>query len=410
MRALTLEKLGRFEEALADNARAHSLDPDNADVCYNMGNVLRLLHRHREALDWYDRSLALRPDVAATLGNKAVVLAELRRFDEAIAAYRAAITADPQHAAAAWNLALLQLLLGDFESGWAGQEARWKVPAMASRAPKFSEPKWLGAEPVAGKTVLVWANEGFGDVIQFVRYVPMLAACGARVILVVPDPLCALLSDVDGMAQCLPTSAGVWPERDFHVPLSSLPLAFGTRLDTIPAQRYLPALPAERVAAWDARLGARDKLRVGLVWSGNINHNNDHNRSVPLRALASLFDLDARFVSLQKDLRPDDAAFLREHADILDFTADLSDFTDTAALIGCLDIVISVDTSVAHLAAALGRPTWILLPYTPDWRRLLDRDDSPWYPAARLFRQDERRDYAEVIACVRVALSARIAG
>ncbi len=409
MRALAFQNLKRFDEALVDNERAHALDPNNPDACLNMANVLRALFRQQEAIAWYDRSLALRPNFASALGNKAVALAELRRFDEAIATYRAAIAADPSHAVAQWNLGLLLLLLGDFESGWAAQEARWKVGALSFGYPDISAPKWLGTEPIAGKTILACAHEGLGDAIQFVRYVPMLAARGARVILVVQDSLRELLSKVEGVAQCLPLSASVLPACDFHVPLSSLPLAFGTRLNTIPAQKsYLPAPPVERVQAWERRLGAHAKLRVGLVWSGNPRHNNDRNRSVAFRRLAPLFDLDAAFISLQKDPRPEDRSILAERGGVIDLTAALTDFFETAALIACLDLVITVDTSVAHLAAALGCPTWILLPYTPDYRWLLDREDSPWYPTALLFRQDERHDYGRVIERVRDRLNERI--
>jgi tetratricopeptide (TPR) repeat protein/ADP-heptose:LPS heptosyltransferase len=410
MRALALQNLKRFEEALADNRRAMALDPANADACHNAGNVLRALFRHEEAVACYDRSLALRPNFAATLGNKAVALAELRRFEDAIATYRQAIAADPSHAVSEWNLGLLQLLLGDFEAGWAGQEARWKVSSLSSGYPTFSRPKWLGGEPIAGKTILACSNEGLGDGIQFVRYVPMLAARGARVIMIVQDALCPLLSGMEGVAECLPQSARVLPDCDFHVPFSSLPFAFGTRLDTIPAKNsYLPAPAPARVQAWEKRLGMHDKLRVGLVWSGNPKHNNDRNRSIPLRLLAPILDLDATFISLQKDLRPDDRAVLMQRREIVDFTANLTDFSETAALIACLDVVISVDTSVAHLAAALGCATWILLPYTPDYRWMLDRDDSPWYPTARLFRQDATHDYERVIERVRNELGARIA-
>jgi tetratricopeptide (TPR) repeat protein len=410
MRALTLQNLRRFEEALACNQRAFALDPTSADTCDNTGNVLRALFRHEEAIEWYDRALVLRQDFAVTIGNKAVALAELRRFDEAIAVNRQALAIDPDYAVAEWNLALLQLLIGDFEAGWAGQEARWKTPRLSATHARFSKPKWLGTEPIAGKTILAWANEGLGDSFQFVRYVPRLAARGARVILVVQDGLCALLSGMEGVAECWPISRKPLPEFDFHIPLSSLPWVFGTRLDTIPADvPYVPAPAASRVLAFEARLGAHDRLRVGLVWAGNPKHNNDRNRSMPLRLLAPILDLDAIFVSLQKDLRPDDRVFLAERKEMVDLTADLGDYTDTAALISCLDLVITVDTSVAHLAGALGRPTWILLPYTPDYRWLLDRDDSPWYPTTRLFRQTEMGDYVSVIARVRAELGARIA-
>lgn len=215
---------------------------------------------------------------------------------------------------------------------------------------------------------------------------------------------------MDGVQQCAPMSAvSGLPPFDFHCPISSLPYAFGTRLETIPsATSYLPLPPNARVQAWDTRLGPRTKLRVGLVWSGSAHHMNDHNRSVSLRALSGLLDVEATFVSLQKDPRDHDAAVLRDRGDIIDHTADLHDFTETAALVSCLDLVITVDTSVAHLAAALGRPTWILLPYTPDYRWLLDRTDSPWYPSVRLFRQTETREYGSVIERVREDLQAQV--
>jgi hypothetical protein len=195
-----------------------------------------------------------------------------------------------------------------------------------------------------------------------------------------------------------------------HCPIGSLPLAFRTRLDAIPsAKSYLPSPSEGHVQAWEDRIGQHTKLRVGLAWSGNPDHTNDHNRSIPLRKLSRILDVDATFVSLQKDPRRDDAAVLRERSDIVDLTVHLSDFLETAALVSCLDLVITVDTSVAHLAGALGRPTWILVPYTPDYRWLLDRDDSPWYPSVRLFRQNKSREYDSVLDRVRDELRARIA-
>jgi Glycosyltransferase family 9 (heptosyltransferase) len=191
--------------------------------------------------------------------------------------------------------------------------------------------------------------------------------------------------------------------------MTSLPLVFGTQLDTIPAETSYLTPAADRVSAWEERLGSHERLRVGLVWSGNPQHSNDRNRSIPLRMLSRILDVDATFVSLQKDVRADDKPALRERTDIIDLTGDLTDFAETAALVSCLDLVITVDTSVAHLSAALGRPTWILLPYAPDYRWLLDREDSPWYPTARLFRQDARRDYTSVLDSVRRELQLRIA-
>src|SRR5262249_40200592 len=237
---------------------------------------------------------------------------------------------------------------------------------------------------------------------------PMLAARGARVILAVQEAVQPLLSGLAGVSQCVSRSAAL-PLFDLHCPVCTLPHAFGTRLDTIPApESYLPPPSEERVQTWEhrlrERLGAERKLRVGLVWSGNARQSNDHNRSVPLRALSAILDADADFMSLQKDPRPDDVVLLAQSR-IVDLSSHLGDFAETAALASCVDLVISVDTSVAHLAGALGRPTWVLLSYVPDYRWLLDRDDCPWYPTMRLFRQSATRDWAEVIERVRSELA-----
>ena len=409
MRGRNLFDLGRFEEALADNRQAHALDPTEPNICNHIGVILRSLGRDEEALPWYDRAIELQPDSVEALNNKALMLGQLHRFDKAFATYGHAKALEPGNAEIDWNLGHLHMLTGNFEAGWAGLEARWRRAAGAIY-PQFTEPKWLGEGSVEGKTIVVCSDEGLGDSIQFARYVPMLAARGARVILFVQDQIAPLLSGLPAVSGCFPFSGRTLPAFDMHCPISSLPLAFGTRLDTIPAATsYLPRPAEARVQAWEDRLGAHDRLRVGLVWSGNPKHKNDHHRSIPLRLLSRILDVDATFVSLQKDPRPDDSAVLRERADIIDLTAHLTDFTETAALLSCLDLVITVDTSVAHLAGALGRPTWILLPYTPDYRWLLDRDDSPWYPTVRLFRQQEARDYGIVLDRVRSELLALIA-
>lgn len=407
-RSLALAGLERLEEALVDNKRAHALDRGNADICENTGTLLQRLGRHEEALSWLDRSLEQRPNHVETLNYKALSLIELRRFDEAFAVYDRSRAIDPSHAATEWNAALLHMMTGDFEAGWAGREVRWKN-LLPGEAPKLSKPIWLGGEPIAGKTILLHSDEGLGDAIQFARYVPMVAARGARVVLAIEDTLYPLLSGLTGVSECVPKSAGKLPAFELHCPLSSLPLAFGTRIDSIPAERsYLPPPAADRVRDWEARLGAHDKFRVGLVWSGNPKHHNDRNRSITLNMLAHILDIDASFVSLQKELKPADRATLREWPEIVDLTAHLTDFAETAALISCLDLVISVDTSVAHLAGALGCPTWILLPFTPDYRWLLGRDDSPWYPTVRLFRQTASRGYGSVLECLRSELLAAI--
>jgi tetratricopeptide (TPR) repeat protein len=410
LRALSLRGLKRFEEALADNERAYAIAPNDADTCNNIGDALHSLDRHEEALPWFDRAIALRPDFISAINNKAFLLGQMHRFDEAFAIYRGLQQSGTNTPATDWNLSLLQMMTGDFEAGWRGREARWKAGVLAVTYPEFEQKMWLGEPGIAGKTVLIHADEGLGDSIQFARYVPDVAALGARVILVVAQAVHTLLSRLPGVSECLPLPGGRLPPFDLHCPLSSLPLAFKTRLDTIPsATSYLPPPLAAQTQVWESRLGHHDKLRVGLVWSGNPAHGNDRNRSIPLRVLSRILDVDASFVSLQKNPKAGDQATLLEHPDIIDLTANLNDFSDTAALVSCLDLVITVDTSVAHLSAALGRPTWILLPYTPDYRWLLDRHDSPWYPTARLFRQSASRDYGEVLDRVRAELTALVA-
>jgi len=406
-RSLVLRGLNRFEEYLAGAQRAHALDPNNAEMCSNIGDAHLLLGRFDEALEWFDRALELRPSFILALENKAVVLRRMHRFDELFAIYHHIRSVDPTNAKAELRLAHDNLMLGNFEAGWRGREARWRVPGLPIAFPNGPEPVWLGEESIEGKTILVYSDEGLGDAIQFTRYVPMLAARGASVVLVVQDSQHSLLSTLPGLSHCLPGSTATWPSVDFRCPVMSLPLAFGTTLNTIPPPVRLSP-PADRVRAWEERLGPRDRLRVGLTWSGSSTHPNDHNRSISLQLLTSILDIDVTFLSLQKDPRPDDMAVL-ERTDIVDLTTHLGDFSETAALVSCLDLVITVDTSIAHLAGTMGCPTWIMLPHTPDYRWLLGRDDSPWYPSVRLFRQDETRDYAIVLARVRDELKTFIA-
>jgi hypothetical protein len=409
-RSYAMLGLRRPEQSLADGRRAAALNPANAVTCNNIGVALQLLGRESEALAWFDKAIGLRPGFIGAVNSKAFALTQLQRFDEAFAAFDRAKAIDPDNADVALNLSLLQLLTGDFESGWAGREARWRS-RLRPPYPAFAQPMWRGDVGVEGKTVLVYEDEGLGDTLQFARYIPMLAARGARVILAVGEPACPLLAGLSGVSECLPKSAASLPAFDLHCPVCTLPLAFGTRLDTIPAATpYLPIPAQHRVQTWEerlqARLGPRHRLRVGLVWSGRPAHLNDHNRSIPFRTFSRLLEADAAFISLQKDPRPGDRAPL-EQSGVLDLTAHLTDFAETAALASCVDLVITVDTSVAHLAGALGRPTWLLLPYTPDFRWLLGRDDSPWYPTLRLFRQRESRDWEGVLDSVRRELASQ---
>ena len=406
-RGNALNGLKRYDDALASYDRAIALQPAHAVAHYNRGTTLHAMERYDDALASYDRAIALQPNYPEAFSNKGATLWELRRHDEALSSYDRAIAIQPEFPEAHWNAASLRLLTGDYERGWAEYEWRWKYKTMALARRNFTQPLW-GGEPIEGKTILLHSEQGLGDAIQFCRYVPLVAERGARVILEVDRRLYDLMASLDGAAQVLSTG-DVLPEFDVQCPLLSLPRAFNTHLETIPSRApYLRAAP-ELLAKWSARLGPKSGLRVGLVWSGNPLHHRDQARSIELGALVPLLDTGATFFSLQKDARPSDAALLAGRSDIIQIADLFADFSDTAAAMAQLDLIISVDTSTVHLAGALGRPVWILLPYLPDWRWLLDRDTSPWYPTARLFRQDETRRWDSVIPRVRAALSEMIA-
>jgi Tfp pilus assembly protein PilF len=404
-----LTHLQRYEEALTSLDRAIALRPEYGDALYNRGNALKPLQRYEEALASYDRVIALQPNHADAHNNRGQVLRELERYEEALASYDRALALRPGHVMAHCNAAALRLLTGDFERGWAHYEWRWLKKSVIPTQRNFSQPAWNGGDPIAGKTILIHSEQGLGDTVQFCRYVPLVAARGARVIFEVQKPLQSVMASFGGV-QVVP-KGGSLPAFDLHCPLVSLPHTFGTRLETIPSTtRYLSA-PTEHMTRWQSRLEGKPRPRIGLVWSGNPGHERDRERSIGLRGFVPLLHgvgADVTFVSLQKDVRTEDAALLKERADILDYGNAIVDFSDTAALISQLDLVISVDTSVAHLAGALGKPVWILLTYFPDWRWLLSRDDSPWYPSARLFRQDHSRTWDGVIARVCQALPAAI--
>ena len=402
-RGVVLYELKRFEEALADYDRALALWPDFADAIYNRGNTLHELGRYAEALVCYDQLPTLRPSDADTWNNRGKILKELNRYGEAMQCSARALAMAPDNLVAHCNEASMRLLTGDFARGFAEYEWRWKKADMAPALRIFPQPIWLGEGDIAGKTILLHGEQGFGDAIQFCRYVPLVAVRGARVILEVRKPLTALMAGLAGPARVIGAGDAL-PDFDIHCPLLSLPLAMGTRLETVPAQVPYLSASAEASAAWDVRLGPRTRLRVGFAWAGNANHERDRDRSIELENFLRAIDADATLVSLHQEVSAAEAATLSARG-VLHFGDRLKDFTDTAALIAQLDLVVSVDTSVAHLAGALAKPVWVLVTYVPDWRWLLNRDDSPWYPTARLFRQGERRTWDEVIPRVNAALA-----
>jgi len=409
-RSVTLFELKRFAEALASCDRALALQPDYPEALSSRGNALSVLKRFDEASANYDRALALRPDYAEAHTGLGVTLHALKRFDDELRCYERALAVRPDFVEAHYNGALCRLLIGDFDRGWGEHEWRWEIEQFKHAKRNFAQPQWTGSQEISGKTILLHAEQGFGDTIQFCRYAPRVAALGARVILVVQEALRDLLRSLDGVVQVVSMSDAV-PPFDMHCFFLSLPLAFGTRLATIPGETPYLRVSAQAVANWNARLPPRTRPRIGLAWSGRPEHNNDQNRSIDLASfLSPLQGIDATFVSLQREVRAADAVVLQERSDLVHFGKELKDFSDTAALVANLDLVIAVDTSVAHLAGALAKPVWILLPFVPDWRWLLDRDDSPWYPTARLFRQDDSRQWGGAFGRLRAALAAFCTG
>jgi hypothetical protein len=314
-----------------------------------------------------------------------------------VRAHERAIALDPGHAKARNHRALGLLAQGAFAAGWAAHESRWGRPG--SQAPRAtSRPGWRGAGALEGRRLLLTGEQGMGDQIQFLRYAPLAAARGATVLLEVSRPLLALCADLAGVSRATGDDAPLGDgEFDLHCPLMSLPLAFGTTLETIPAAIPYLAAPADALARWSARLGSASRPRIGVAWSGNPAHGNDRNRSLALARLAALFDARAEWISLQREVRAADRDAL---AGLRHFGAEIGDFGDAAALCAGCDLVIAADTAMAHLAGALGRPVWILLPFAADWRWLTDRADSPWYPTARLYRQERPGDWDAVLARV----------
>jgi hypothetical protein len=387
--------------------RALGLRVDYVEAWNNRGNALRALTRYDDAIDSFARSLALDPASRQARVNTGNVLQIVDRHAEALICYESVLSDDPDHVDAHWNGSMCRLALGDFEQGW--REFEWRHRLMMSRG--YIEPLWLGQDFAPGATILLHAEQGFGDTIQFCRYAPMVAALGARVVIETQPGLVRLLRTLDGVERVVGQGESTGP-FDLQCPLMSLPLAFGTMVETIPAVvPYLRADPAA-VAAWRARLGALPGIKVGLVWAGNprsfnrIAAETDRRRSIPLSTYAPLASVPGvTFVSLQKDAAGEQARSPPAGLVLHDWTRELGNFADTAALVAALDLVIGVDTSVVHVAGALGVPVWILNRHGACWRWLRERTDTPWYPNARLFRQMRTGDWASVMVAVRDCLA-----
>lgn len=387
--------------ALLNFDKVAELQPQADFAHANRGLALLALHRTAEALAAFDHALALRSDNALHHGNRGNALSRLHRWDEAIAAFETALALQPDLHLARWNIGMTQLRLGHWGSGWQHAEARldlfaaqgWRAPSPALR--------WTGHTPLTGQRLMVHSEQGLGDTLQFARFVPLLQDKGAQVVFEVQPSLLGLV------AAALPNTEVIargqpLPPHDLQCPLMSLPLALQTDASTLPPPLRVQA-DAARARLWHERLGPRERPRVGVVWSGNPQQSDDIHRSIPLATLLPALHPSIEWVSLQHEVRPWDEAAMQTGR-VRHVGHPLQDFDDTAALCAHMDLVVSVCTSVAHLAASMGRPLWLLAAHTADWRWLTDRDDSPWYPSVRIFRQPHAGDWSGVLRQVSTAL------
>jgi Flp pilus assembly protein TadD len=423
--ARALKDLGRVDESIASYRRTLELRPDSAPAWINLANVLSQANRVEASIDAYRQVIKLVPNEPGAHGMLARFLHQSNRIEESIPHFRAlaqllpndpethhalgvalhdlnelpqaarsyqnALALDPNHAHAAYGLGLIRLTLADFATGWDLHDARRRLPP-PRMVREFPRPLWDGS-PLAGKRILIHAEQGLGDTVQFIRFVPGVTQRGGWVIVQCPKPLCRLLEGKLTIRQVIEDGAAL-PEFDIHCPLLTLPRIFNVNLTSIPSAVPYITPDADLADKWRCRIETavpRRNLKIGLVWSGSSTHRNDRNRSIPPEMFQTLTRIsNASFFSLQKS----GSAPSGNLADaLIDYTPNLTDLADTAALINNLDLVISVDTAVAHLAGAMAKPVWSLLPFNADWRWMLDRNDSPWYPTMRLFRQPRSGDW-----------------
>lgn len=399
-----LMELKRFDEALLSYEKAIALNSLSPDPHNGKSNALQELKRFDDAVFGYEKAIALDPDSADTYANRGLAMQGLKRFDEALQSFDKAIELNPEMADPYWNKALLKILKGQYEEGWQLYEYRRHRKEQKASYPVYQQPLWLGQETIKDKVLYIYPEQGLGDFIQFCRYIPLVEKLGAKVILNVPAPLLSVIKTI-GLNATIVKSHDEVGSFDFHCPIMSLPLAFKTTVESIP--NHVPYLFSDQFKKnyWEKKIAnTSNTLKVGLVWSGSKDHKKDHDRSLRLEQLEPLLSLPITFYSLQKEVREQDKVTLSSLNQIHQYQEELNDFSDTAAMVDCLDLIITVDTSVAHLAGAMAKNVWILIAYLPDYRWMLDRDDTPWYPTVKLFRQSTVGSWDSVIIDVKKAL------
>ena len=402
-RGNALLALGRMEDAIADFDRAIALAPTSPAAYLNRGNALLKKQQPLQALESFNRAIELQPHYPMALSNRSAALKHLHRLDEALLSCEEALRQDPGHTDAQWNRALILLVQGDLFRGFMDYQVRWNTSTFEPIRRNFAQPIWLGSQDIQGKRLLIHNEQGFGDSIQFSRFVTLAHQEGAEVVYEVEPALHDLMCSLAGV-HTLVRQGDQLPHFDYYCPVMSLPVAFGTTLETVPRDSPYLFSSASKRQLWEKRLGTKLKIRVGLAWSGSTTHQADQLRSIALAEFMQALPPDIEYVSLQKDVRDGDRAALTNFPGLRHFGDEIRDFSDTAALCDLMDVVIAVDTSVAHLAGALGVKTWVLLPHFPDWRWLMGRSDSPWYPTMQLFRQETAGEWAPALAAVRQQL------
>jgi len=406
---LVLHDAGRPVEAMEHYRRALAIRPDHANAHVNLANAFKQLGELEEAIEHYRQAMAIRPDFAEAVHNLGSTYQAQGNYAEAVQCYERAIQLAPQFAEAHKNLSQLRLLLEDFSAGWDEYEWRWQTGEM--HLPTFSQPVWIG-ESLRGKTILLHAEQGLGDTLQFIRYARVVQERGAETVVLCPPRLVPLLSHTPGIDRLCGEVKDL-PPFDYHIPLLSLPRQFQTTIDSIPASgAYLFAAP-ELVQHWRDRLDTNAALRIGVNWRGRSGERDFQLRDLPLAALAELAKVPGvELISLQRGEGREElleSAYLNA---IIDLGEDVDTkngaFMDTAAIMYAVDLVITSDTAVAHLAGGLGVPVWVGLPFVPNWRWFLNRDTSPWYPTMRLFRQSKVNDWSGVFAEMAETLAQRV--
>jgi len=401
--------LGQFDRALQSYQAAIVCVPDYPEALYNLAEICKVLKQWESSLTFYNRAIYSRPSYPEALNNRGLMLQFLNRVDEALESFDQTLEIWPEYAPAHSNKSLALLLLGQYREGWEEHEWRWKMKEFTSAQRHFKQPQWVGQGTrvdsegaLNGKTILVHCEQGIGDTLQFCRYLPYLMETGAQILFEVQASVHSLMKQIVNPASLIKQGDPI-PEFHFHCPLISLPYALRNSAPQIPSKYSYLKSDLHRIDKWQGKLGAKLKPRIGFVWSGNIHHHNDAFRSLPLQLLLPyLLEIakDFEWVSLQKEYRESELDILAQVPGFKNWSDSMDDFEDTAAICDLVDLVITVDTSVAHISGCLGRPTWLMLPFAPDWRWLLGRTDSPWYQSFKLYRQKEISDWKSVLDIV----------